>query len=200
MAALKKKKADNKNIDNKDLNTIEEEQQDTKNADNNNDCIESDIDKLKKEIKELKEENDDLSQAKIRQAAEFDNFRKRTAKEQLLKMLSANENLVTDLLPIFDNFERSLAKENKTENIEDIYKGIEMIFTQFKDVLEKAGLKKDEPLGEEFNPDLHDAMLQQHSDEYEENQIMQVIMNGYKLNERVIKHAQVIVSKGKEEK
>lgn len=160
----------------------------------------SEVDQLKQEIVDLKEDNEELNNIRLRQTAEFDNFRKRSAKDQLRNMLSANEDLVVDFLPVFDNFERSLAEENKTDKIEDLYKGVDMIFTQFQEVLKKAGLKKDEPIGEEFNPEYHDAMLQQHSDDHDENIIMQVIMNGFKLNEKVIKHAQVIVSKGKEEK
>lgn len=147
--------------------------------------------KLEAEIAELKDKN-------LRLYAEFDNFRRRTAKESFEMMVTANAKLVEKLTEVLDNFHRAFEAQGKG-SAEDFEKGVKLIFGRFKDILDAEGLEEIDPTGAEFDPNVHDALLQQVSDTVPENRVIQTISKGYKLKTKILKHAKVIVSKGKEE-
>jgi len=147
--------------------------------------------KLEAEIAELKDKN-------LRLYAEFDNFRRRTAKESFEMMVTANAKLIEKLTEIMDNFNRAFDPNNKASS-EDFEKGMKMIFGRFKDILDAEGLEEIDPAGAVFDPNLHEALLQQVSDTVPENNVIQTISKGYKLKSKILKHAKVIVSKGKED-
>ena len=147
--------------------------------------------KLEAEIAELKDKN-------LRLYAEFDNFRRRTAKESFEMMVTANAKLIEKLTEIMDNFNRAFDPNNKASS-EDFEKGMKMIFGRFKDILDAEGLEEIDPAGAVFDPNLHEALLQQVSDTVPENNVIQTISKGYKLKTKILKNAKVIVSKGKEE-
>jgi molecular chaperone GrpE len=147
--------------------------------------------KLEAELAELKDKN-------LRLYAEFDNFRRRTAKESFEMMVTANAKLIEKLTDVLDNFNRAFDPQNKA-SAEDFEKGMKLIFGRFKDILDGEGLEEIDPSGTEFDPNLHEALLQQPSDTVPENHIIQVVSKGYKLKSKILKHAKVIVSKGKEE-
>ena len=147
--------------------------------------------KLEAEIAELKDKN-------LRLYAEFDNFRRRTAKESFEMMVTANAKLIEKLTEVLDNFQRAFDPQNKNASPEDFEKGVRLIYGRFKQLLEDEGLEEIDPVGTEFDPNTQDALLQQSSDTVAENRVIQTVSKGYKLKSKILKHAKVIVSKGKE--
>ena len=133
----------------------------------------------------------------LRLMAEFDNFRRRSAKEQLDIIETANGKLLEKLSEVLDNFERAFASENKAKDLETFEKGMQMIHDQFAKVLTDAGLEQLDPTGEEFDPNCHEALMQQTSETVPENHVVTVFMKGYKLKNKILKPAKVIVSSGK---
>ena len=133
----------------------------------------------------------------LRLMAEFDNFRRRSAKEQLDLIETANGKLLEKLSEVQDNFERAFAAENKAKDLEAFEKGMQMIFNQFSKVLTDAGLEQIDPTGKEFDPNLHEALMQQPSETIPEGHVVTVFQKGYKLKNKILKTAKVIVSSGK---
>lgn len=133
----------------------------------------------------------------LRLMAEFDNFRRRSAREQLDIIETANGKLLEKLSEVLDNFERAFASENKAKDLETFEKGMQMIHDQFAKVLFDAGLEQIDPTGQEFDPNCHEALMQQPSEEIPENHVVTVFMKGYKLKNKILKPAKVIVSSGK---
>lgn len=129
----------------------------------------------------------------MRLMAEFQNYKKRVAKEKQDIQSFANEKIITELLEVLDNFERSL--EHSGDADENYVKGMEMIFQQLKTAMEKAGLKEIQALGEDFDPAVHNAVMQEESDELESGKVSKVLQKGYKLNDKVIRAAMVAVAK-----
>lgn len=146
-------------------------------------------------VKEEPKESE--SERYLRLAAEFDNYRKRTAREFGEIIKSANARLLKDLIEIKDNFERALEGQASPADIQAYRKGVELIYGQLTALLEKENVKPIEAVGKAFNPNLHEAMLQQESDEYDEGIVCQEIQKGYQLDGRVLRHARVIVSSGR---
>ena len=133
----------------------------------------------------------------LRLMAEFDNFRRRSAKEQLELIETANGKLLEKLSEVQDNFERAFAAENKAKDLEAFEKGMQMIYNQFSKVLTDAGLEQIDPTGKEFDPNLHEALMQQPSESIPEGHVVTVFQKGYKLKNKILKTAKVIVSSGK---
>lgn len=133
----------------------------------------------------------------MRLMAEFDNFRRRSAKEQLEIIETANGKLLEKLSEVLDNFERAFASENKAKDLETFEKGMQMIHDQFAKVLSDSGLEQIDPTGAEFDPNQHEALMQQPSEEIPEGHVVTVFMKGYKLKNKILKPAKVIVSSGK---
>lgn len=131
------------------------------------------------------------SEKYLRLMAEFQNFKRRTAKEKTDIHAYANEKIIGDLLPVLDNFERALATGGS--EAESFVKGMELIFTQLKTALENAGLKEIEALGQEFDPNVHNAVMTEDSEEHDDNHISKVLQKGYKLNDKVIRPSMVVV-------
>jgi len=132
----------------------------------------------------------------LRLAAEFDNYRKRTGREFSELIRGANSRLLRDLIDIVDNFERALQSNDSGGNAEAYRKGVGLIYNQLQDFLKREQVAPIETVGQPFNPDLHDALLQQESSEYDEGIIIQEVQKGYYLHDRVLRHARVIVSAG----
>ena len=133
----------------------------------------------------------------LRLMAEFDNFRRRSAKEQLDLIETANGKLLEKLSEVQDNFERAFAAENKAKDLEAFEKGMQMIYNQFAKVLTDAGLEQIDPTGKEFDPNCHEALMQQPSETVPEGNVVTVFQKGYKLKNKILKTAKVIVSSGK---
>jgi len=133
----------------------------------------------------------------LRLMAEFDNFRRRSAKEQLELIETANGKLLEKLSEVQDNFERAFAAENKAKDLEAFEKGMQMIYNQFAKILTDAGLEQIDPTGAEFDPNCHEALMQQPSETVPEGHVVTVFQKGYKLKNKILKTAKVIVSSGK---
>jgi len=131
----------------------------------------------------------------MRLAAEFDNYKRRSARQFAELVQSANERLVTQLLPVLDNFERALNHEGDDETLESFRKGVEMIFGQLHDVLKAEGLKSFDSVGKPFDPNIHDAIMQMESEEHESGTVMEEVQKGYTLGDKVLRHTKVVVSK-----
>ena len=145
----------------------------------------------------LKQQLADATDRNLRLMAEFDNYRRRTAKEQLELIETANGKLLEKLSEVQDNFERAFASENKAKDLEAFEKGMQMIYNQFAKILTDAGLEQIDPTGAEFDPNCHEALMQQPSETVPEGHVVTVFQKGYKLKNKILKTAKVIVSSGK---
>ena len=143
------------------------------------------------ELEQAKAELEEMRENYLRQVAEFDNFRKRTAKEKEDTYTFALANCITEFLPVLDNFERALACETTDENYK---KGIDMIYNQLGEMLKKLGVQEIEAEGKAFDPNLHNAVSQREDEAYGDNTVCQVFQKGYLLGEKVIRHAMVVVA------
>ncbi|MCR5484221.1 MAG: nucleotide exchange factor GrpE [Clostridiales bacterium] len=138
--------------------------------------------------KQLDKKSDDL----LRLAAEYDNYRKRTAREKDELYASVKSTVISEFLPITDNLERALG--NKTENIEDYKKGVEMIAKQFADVFTKLGVTEFGEVGDAFDPNQYNAVMHIEDESLGENVVSAVFAKGYKAGDKVIRHAMVQVA------
>jgi len=154
--------------------------------------------KLQEQLEELKQEVDKLNERRIRTAAEFDNFRRRSNSEKSRWIKNATERLVMEICEVLDNFERALDPEKEFDDIASFRKGIELIYQQLQNILNKEGVQKIEALGQDFDPNYHEALAHIPS-ELEENKVAAVIQNGYRMNEKVIRAAKVAVANGEEQ-
>lgn len=142
----------------------------------------------------LKEKIEELEDKVKRQMAEFDNFRKRTDKEKAAMFETGAKSVVEKILPVVDNFERGLAALSEEEQKEPFAEGMLMIYKQLMTELDGLGVKPIEAVGQEFNPDLHNAVMQVESDEYEEGIIAQELQKGYLYRDSVVRHSMVAVT------
>lgn len=145
-------------------------------------------DKIEKLEKELEEKNNQM----LRLAAEYDNFRKRSQREKDAIYGETKAQLIGELLAVADNFERALANENGSA--EDLRKGFEMISKQFDDILAKNFVEKFGEKGEEFDPNIHSGVMHVDDEALGENTIAEVFSTGYRMGDRIIRHAVVKVA------
>ena len=129
--------------------------------------------------------------------ADLENYKKRTARERDEFVKFANEGLILDLLDVYENLERALDTARKSSD-DKMAKGLEMIYGNMKAVLEKYGLKPIKAVGEKFDPYLHEAVMQEVSDDHEDETVLEEYQKGYTLNMKVIRYAKVKVSKRSE--
>ena len=146
-----------------------------------------------KALEEEKAKYAELNDKYLRLFSEFDNHRKRTAKEKLDLMATASENVIKDILPVLDDFERALQNMEKNGNEADL-QGVTLIFNKLKDTLKKKGLEEIEAMNAEFNTDEHEALTMIPApEEDKKGKVLDVIQKGYKLNGNVIRFARVVV-------
>ncbi|MGO4544412.1 nucleotide exchange factor GrpE [Paenibacillus sp. 2TAB23] len=143
---------------------------------------------------ELVKQAEENQQRFLRAQADFDNFRRRTLKEKEELGQYASMKLIGQLLPVVDNFERAVAAASVNGDFESLAKGVDMIFRQLEQTLEQEGLKAMNVVGEPFNPDFHQAIMQVESDEHEEGIVVEEVQKGYILKDKVLRPAMVKVS------
>lgn len=133
----------------------------------------------------------------LRTTADFDNFKKRAARERQEAVKFANENLLGKLIPLLDNFEmaQAAAQTNSAADVKSLADGVAMIYQQFRQVLLEAGLEEVDATDQTFDPNLHEAVSQQESTEVPEGHVLQQLRRGYKLRERLLRPATVIVAR-----
>lgn len=159
------------------------------------DVKETGAEPAKKEEDKEEEEKEDESERYLRLAAEFDNYRKRTAREFGELITMANSRLLKELIEIKDNFERALEGEVRGD-LEAYRKGVELIYNQLTELLQKENVEPIEAVGKPFDPNYHEAIMQQESDKYDEGIVAGEMQKGYRLGDRVLRHTRVIVSTG----
>lgn len=176
---------DNKELEEEVLEPKEETQEASEKAEEiPKEEEQSEEEKLKAELLEQKDKY-------LRVMAEYDNFRKRTAKERLELISTAKADAITQILPVIDNFERALSAQTQDET----YKaGIEMIFKQLGDVLKNLGIEEINPLGETFDPNVANAVNQIEDENLGENEVAQVFQKGYRIGDKVLRYAMVVVA------
>lgn len=157
------------------------------------------LDTAGEEVSESKE--DEFKEKYYYIAAEMQNMQRRFDKEKENLLKFGSEKILRDMLDVVDNFERTLGfiQADEDEKVKNIAVGIDMIAKQFIEALGKHGLEKVEAIGQVFDPNFHEALAAQPSEEKEENEILQVHQNGYTLNERLIRPAKVVIVKNEEE-
>ena len=127
----------------------------------------------------------------LRLLTEYDNFRKRSVQEKFNASADATAKAALEVISVIDNFERAVAAECSDENYK---KGVEMIYDQFAGVIKKLGVEEIDALGKPFDPNLHNAVTQVEDENFGENTVSQVYQKGYKLGDKVIRHAMVVVA------
>jgi len=152
------------------------------------------IEALEEKIVELQQEKDESYNKLLRIQAEYDNFKKRTQKEKQSERKYKSQDLINELLPAIDNFERAL-KVEIGEDASNFVEGMSMVYRQILDALESQGVEEIKSVGEEFDPNVHHAVMQVEDDEHESNIILEEMQKGYMLKDRVIRPAMVKVNK-----
>jgi molecular chaperone GrpE len=143
----------------------------------------------------LEQENQRLRDQALRAVADLENFRRRSVTERDQLVMYANERLLRSLLPIVDDFQRSVESGEQTKDFESFFQGVSMINEKVKKLLEAQGVTKIETVGEPFNVELHEGLMRQPSDAPEDTVIAE-LEPGYRYGDRVLRHAKVIVSAG----
>ncbi|MNO86930.1 heat shock protein GrpE [compost metagenome] len=146
------------------------------------------------EIQKLLAEVEEHKQRLLRTQADYDNFRRRTQKEKEELGKYASAKLITELLPVVDNFERALNTTSDNAEVASYAKGVEMILRQFEGVLQAEGLTAMETVGQPFNPEYHQAIMQVESEDHEEGIVVEELQKGYLLKDKVLRPAMVKVS------
>lgn len=138
----------------------------------------------------------ELNDKVVRQMAEFDNFRKRSEKEKHEMFASGEKAVIEAILPVVDNFERALGMAGADENkkADPFMEGMEKVYKQLMDELEKLGVKPIEALGADFDPNIHNAVMQEETEEYESGKVCKELQKGYMLNDSVVRHSMVSVA------
>jgi molecular chaperone GrpE len=159
---------------------------------------------LDQQLAQLKSEVNKYKETALRSVADLDNYRKRMAREKEDAIRYANATFLERLIPILDNFELGLqaakARGNGGSAVSGqsaVLDGMTMVFKQLQDFLASSGVETIEATGEVFNPNLHEAIAQEYSDEFDEGVVVRQLRKGYKLKDRLIRPANVVVSKGK---
>lgn len=193
-------KEDKQPVTNEAIDNVEDKVEDTtsmKNTDNQEITDDSEneepteADKLSEAMAEI----DVWKDKYLRQAAEFDNYRKRTLKEKTELILHGGEQVLSALLPVLDDLDRAAANMEQSDNIETLKEGVDLIIDKLGKTLAAKGLQKMETVGKEFNTDFHEAIaMVPAQEEAQKNHIIDCVQPGYMLHEKVIRHAKVVVA------
>ena len=150
---------------------------------------ETETDRLKKDLAEWKDKY-------VRQIAEFDNFRKRNAKERLELIQTAGKEVIKDLLDVLDDCDRAQKQLETSDDLKVIKEGVSLVFNKLRNVLTSKGLKPMETINTDFNPDLHEAITEIPAPSEElKDKVVDEVTKGYYLNDKIIRHAKVVVGK-----
>lgn len=188
MNKQKKENLDNnesKNIENEEINSNSEDQELL--GEENADADEAKISEFEAQVKELQDKL-------LRKAAEFENYKRRTENDQFNLLNFAAESFIVKLLPIVDDFERSMAHIDDIDGNKSVKDGIKLVYEKLQKLLNEQGVKKMQSKGEPFNVDHHDALMQRKDDSVPPHTVLEEIEPGYIYRDKVIRHAKVIVS------
>ena len=149
--------------------------------------------KADKKNEAMQEKIDELEDRVKRQMAEFENFRKRTEKEKTMMFETGAKSVIEKILPVVDNFERGLATIPEEDKESAFANGMKMIYKQMLDELDTLGVKPIEAVGQEFDPNFHNAVMQVESEEFESGVVAQELLKGYTYHDTVVRHSMVAV-------
>ena len=148
------------------------------------------------ELEKLKAELEDQKDKFVRKVAEFENFKRRSAKERVELIQTAGKEVITDLLDVLDDCDRAQKQIEKSEDNKEIKEGVLLVFNKLRNILSAKGVKPMETIHEEFNPDLHEAITEIPAPTEElKGKIVDEVVKGYYLNDKIIRHAKVVVGK-----
>ena len=194
------KNKDTKNVEQPTENQVEKE---VLNSVNNGEAVNVDeaagteevaeVEQLQVKVAELEARVAELEDLKLRQMAEFDNFRRRTNKEKLELMSTAGERIFCDMLPLVDDFERAKVAMAKSDDIEAVREGIDLIYNKFINFLAANNVKAIDTTDADFNTDLHEAITTFAAGEEKKGKVIDCTQTGYTLGEKVIRFAKVVV-------
>ena len=174
-----------------DNNMEEQVQENTEDAKSQEKNEKSDLEVLKAQLKEEKEKSDEYYEHLKRNMAEFDNFKKRITKEKDMMYNTISADIISELLPILDNFDKAL----NAETLDESYKnGMTMIYNQFNETLQKLGVEEIDALNKVFDPNFHEAVMHVEDESFGEKEIIEVFRKGYKIGDKIIRHAMVKVA------
>lgn len=150
---------------------------------------EDEFEKLKSDLEEAKDKY-------LRKVAEFENFKRRNAKERLELIQTAGRDIITDMLEVLDDCERAEKQMEKSEDVTAIREGLNLVFNKLRNTLSSKGVKPMETIHQDFNPDLHEAITEIPAPSPElKGKIIDEVMKGYYMNDKIIRHAKVVVGK-----
>ena len=172
-----------------DVTNTQESQADNSTQDAGVDTNDSELEALQNQIGELKDKY-------LRLVADFDNFRKRTARERLELIQTASKDVITDLLTVLDDSERAEKQLQNSEDVNAIREGVTLVFNKLRNSLHGKGLRPMQSIGSEFNPELHEAITEIPAPNEEmKGKVIDEVQKGYYLNDKIIRHAKVVVGK-----
>lgn len=178
------KKEEDNNIEEQ----VQENAEDAKSQEKNEKV---DLEALKAQLKEEKEKSDEYYEHLKRNMAEFDNFKKRITKEKDMMYNTISADIISELLPILDNFDKALNAETADESYKN---GMAMIYNQFNETLQKLGVEEIDALNKVFDPNFHEAVMHVEDESFGEKEIIEVFRKGYKIGDKIIRHAMVKVA------
>jgi len=185
---------------NEDQQAVDEQEQSSSQIENKDaELLDEQMQRIREqeeEIEHLREEMETVKETQLRKAAEMENMRKRLERERVQVFESARRSAVESFLPVNDDLLRTLNAMEEADAEPTYLDGIKMVANKFEDVLQKYGVERIDEEGVPFDVDLHDAMLRQKPDDdsIESGTVLQILENGYRIGERTIRHAKVIVS------
>ncbi len=154
----------------------------------------SELEKKDKEIEDMRYKLSDINDKYMRLSAEFDNYRKRTLKEKTELFKTAGGDVLSDILPVVDDFERALQSMDNAENVDAVKDGVNLIFTKFKEFIKAKGIVEIDAMHKDFDTDLHEALTKSPAPKKKlKGKVVDVIQKGYKIDDKVIRYAKVVV-------
>ena len=163
--------------------------------DNTGETESSQNDVVEKETEILRAKVEELNDKFLRQAAEFENFKRRNAKERIELIQTASKDVITDLLDVVDDSERAQKQMETTNDLQLIKEGVSLVFSKLRNTLTAKGLKAMEAKGKPFDPDLHEAIAEIEAGDEMKGKVIDEIQKGYYLNDKIIRYAKVVVGK-----
>ena len=195
---VKNKDKKNNESENQPLNEPENNEHETGEDSSNDNLLEKEEEILIK-IGQLENEIADLKDKLLRKAAEFENYKRRTENDQLNLLKYSAESFIVKLLPVVDDFERSIDHMDSAKDVESIKQGVMLIYNKLMKILTEQGVEKIEAIGKPFNVEYHEAMLQRKAEDVEPHTVLDEIEKGYMYKDKVIRHSKVIVSEDLDE-
>ena len=153
---------------------------------------------VNEKIQSLEKEVEGYKEKLLRKAAEFENYKRRNEIDQLNLLNYSGENLIIKLLPVIDDFERSLQHMEDAKEVESIRTGVKLVYDKLMKILDEQGVKKIEAVGQPFNVELHEAVMQKKDDNAPPHTVLDELEKGYMYKDKVIRHTKVIVSEDTE--